>query len=62
MEKKIEKMYTVKEGAKILNVHEVVLRNRIRAGKIKAIKYTHSKQGNWYIAEKDLQEYIESNK
>lgn len=58
----MDKMYTVKQAAKILGIDAVVVRNRIREGKIKAIKYTHSKQGNWYIAEKDLQEYIESNK
>lgn len=51
----MEKMYTVKEAAKELNVTTYTVRQYIKQNKIKATKYINTDKGSWYIQESEVE-------
>ena len=53
----MEKLFTLKETAKILRVSERTVMRYLKSGKLKA-----SKLGQWRISQKDLEEFLNKNK
>lgn len=53
----MEKMYTVKEAARELNVTAYTVRNYIKNQKIKAKKYTATDKGSWFISESEIKRF-----
>lgn len=51
----MEKMYTVKETAKELNVTEYTVRQYIKRKIIEAVKYIDTDKGSWYIPESQVE-------
>lgn len=52
----MEKLFTLKEVAKILRVSERTILRYLKSGKLKA-----SKAGQWRIKESDLDEFLKEN-
>lgn len=55
-ERAMEKLFTLKEVAKILRVSERTILRYLKSGKLKA-----SKAGQWRIKESDLDEFLKEN-
>lgn len=53
----MEKMYTVKETAKELNVTEYTVRQYIKQNRLKATKYINTNKGSWYISESEIRRF-----
>jgi len=52
----MEKLFTLKEAAKILRVSERTMMRYLKSGKLKA-----SKVGKWRIKESDLEKFLKEN-
>ena len=52
----MDKLFTLKETAKILRVSERTIMRYLKSGKLKA-----SKLGQWRIGESDLDEFLKEN-
>ena len=52
----MEKLFTLKETAKILRVSERTIMRYLKSGKLKA-----SKLGQWRIKESDLEKFLKEN-
>jgi len=52
----MDKLFTLKETAKILRVSERTIMRYLKSGKLKA-----SKVGQWRIKQSDLDEFLEKN-
>ena len=52
----MDKLFTLKETAKILRVSERTIMRYLKSGKLKA-----SKLGQWRIRQKDLEKFLEEN-
>ena len=48
----MERWYTLRDASELLGIKVRTLREWLKQGKVKAVKYPNGK--NWYIREKDL--------
>lgn len=53
----MEKMYTVKEAAKELNLTTYTIRRYLRENIIKGTKYINTNKGSWYISESEIKRF-----
>jgi excisionase family DNA binding protein len=59
---KMMEIYTIKEAAELLKVHDRTIRRYIKSGELKAANLGSEEQPNWRITEEDIKEFLDSKK
>ena len=54
-----EQLFTVKEVATFLKVHEITVRRHLESGKLKGFKLSSNR---WRISKADLEEYLQARR